>query len=41
VPLTIGLDAREVRLELAARLYDHEQSALAWRHASPGWRTAR
>ena len=28
VPLAIGLDAREVRLELAARLYDHEQISL-------------
>lgn len=28
VPLAGGLDAREVRLELAARLYDHEQISL-------------
>ena len=28
VPLAGGLDAREVRLELAARLYDHEQIGL-------------
>ena len=28
VPLAAGLDAREVRLELAARLYDHEQISL-------------
>ena len=28
VPLAIGLDAREVRLQLAARLYDHEQISL-------------
>ena len=28
VPLAAGLDAREVRLELAARLYDHAQISL-------------
>ena len=28
VPLAGGLDALEVRLELAARLYDHEQISL-------------
>ena len=28
VPLAAGLDAREVRLELAARLYDHGQISL-------------
>ena len=28
VPLAGGLDAREVRLEVAARLYDHEQISL-------------
>ncbi len=28
VPLGAGLDAREVRLELAARLYDREQISL-------------
>ena len=27
-PLADGLDAREIRLELAARLYDHEQISL-------------
>lgn len=28
VPLAAGLAAREVRLEIAARLYDHEQISL-------------